>query len=84
MKQNPDAYAVIDGYTDPSGDFEYNMRLSRVRAESVSEYFMYKHNIEPERLVVLWFGAVNFIAGNDTEESRQKNRRVEIAIGGLK
>ncbi len=84
MKQNPDAYAVIDGYTDPSGDFEYNMRLSRVRAESVSEYFMYKHNIEPERLVVLWFGAVNFIASNDTEESCQKNRRVEIAIGGLK
>ena len=43
LKQHPTGYAVIDGYTDPSGDFEYNMRLSRRRAESVVEYLMYKH-----------------------------------------
>lgn len=84
LNEHPKAYAVIDGYTDPSGDFEYNMRLSRRRTESVAEYLMYKHNIEENRLVMLWFGAVNPIASNDTEEGRQKNRRVEIAIGGLK
>ncbi|UCD77111.1 MAG: OmpA family protein [Desulfobacterales bacterium] len=83
LKQHPEAYAVIDGYTDPSGDFEYNMRLSRRRAESVAEYLMYKYGITEDRLVVLWFGAVNPVAANDTEEGRAKNRRVEIAVGGL-
>ena len=83
MTKNPKAHAVIDGYTDDTGDFEYNMHLSRRRAESVSEYLVYKHNVDPDRLIVGWFGAVNAIAGNDTDEGRQKNRRVEIAIGGL-
>ena len=83
MAKNPKAYAVVNGYTDDTGDFEYNMHLSRRRAESVSEYLMYKHNIEQDRLVVLWHGDANPIASNDTDEGRAKNRRVEIAIGGL-
>ena len=37
--------------------------------------------IDPERVVVMWYGATNFIADNDTEEGRAQNRRVEIAIG---
>jgi outer membrane protein OmpA-like peptidoglycan-associated protein len=31
----------------------------------------------------MWYGATNFIADNDTEEGRARNRRVEIAIGLL-
>ena len=34
-------------------------------------------------VIVMWYGATNFIADNDTAEGRAKNRRVEIAIGML-
>jgi outer membrane protein OmpA-like peptidoglycan-associated protein len=31
----------------------------------------------------MWYGEANPVAGNDNAENRWKNRRVEIAVGGL-
>lgn len=35
------------------------------------------------RILINGYGATHFVADNDTEEGRKKNRRVEIAIGLL-
>jgi OOP family OmpA-OmpF porin len=83
LQNNPKAYAVLAGFTDNSGNPEYNLHLSRMRAQSAKNYILEQSHIDPDRVVPLWYGATNFIAPNDTSEGRAQNRRVEIAIGML-
>ena len=80
---NPNAFAVLFGYTDDTGKPEYNMELSRRRADSVANYLYNNFELSPDRVIPLWYGAENAVASNDTDEGRAKNRRVEISIGGL-
>ena len=54
-----------------------------MRAESSKNTILEQSRIDPDRVVLVWYGASNFIAENDTPEGRVKNRRVEIAIGML-
>jgi len=81
MKKNPDTKAIIAGYADSVGDPEYNMHLSRRRAEGVAEYLTDNFNIDSDRLPILWYGKTNPVADNATAEGRAKNRRTEIVIG---
>jgi OOP family OmpA-OmpF porin len=83
LQNNPKSYAVLAGFTDNVGDPEYNLQLSRMRAESAKNYILEQSRIDPGRVIVMWYGATNFIADNDTAEGRMENRRVEIAIGML-
>ena len=83
LNNNPDAYVKLVGYTDNVGSEEYNLGLSQRRADSAANYLMNQHNITRDRIVVSYYGETNPIASNDSEEGRAKNRRVEIAVGGL-
>jgi OOP family OmpA-OmpF porin len=83
MSEHPTAYAVLFGFTDDTGRAEYNMQLSRNRAESVANYLYYNFNLGPDRVIPIWYGAANPIASNDTDAGRAQNRRVEVSIGGL-
>lgn len=83
MVDNPSAYTVLFGYTDDTGKPEYNMELSRRRAEAVADYLSKNFKLGPDRVIPIWYGAANPIASNDSEAGRVKNRRVEISIGGL-
>lgn len=67
----------IEGHTDSIGTDEYNLQLSRLRAESVRDYLI-KRGIEQGRIVIFGYGASKPIAPNETEEGRALNRRVEI------
>jgi outer membrane protein OmpA-like peptidoglycan-associated protein len=69
----------ISGHTDNVGDDQKNMILSKKRAEAVRA-FLVKEGIEEARFNVLFFGETMPIAGNETPEGRQKNRRVEMKI----
>lgn len=81
LQNNANSYVVLAGYTDSIGNDEYNLGLSRRRAESVAAYLMNNASIEEDRIVTHWFGKLNPVAGNDTAEGRRLNRRVEIAVG---
>ena len=83
LQNHPDAYVMLVGYTDSIGSEEYNLGLSQRRASSAANYLTSNHNIDRDRIVVNYYGEANPIAGNDTEEGRAKNRRVEVAVGGL-
>lgn len=77
-----EAYAgVIVGHTDNTGDPQYNLDLSRRRAESVRDYLI-ETGTPPEKLRVVGRGEQDPIASNDTKEGRAQNRRVEIIVLG--
>jgi OOP family OmpA-OmpF porin len=83
LQKNPSAYVLLEGYTDNTGPEEYNLQLSLRRAESVADYLKDKYMIADERIVMNYYGAANPVASNATAEGRAKNRRVEVAVGGL-
>ena len=69
----------IFGYTDSSGKPEYNLTLSKSRAESVKSYLISK-GLVAERLKTTGLGIADPIASNETVEGKSQNRRVEFAI----
>lgn len=76
-------YVRVRGYTDntPSGNeiFASNWELSSKRAESVL-YALQKDGIIPERMALEAYGQYSPFVSNSTEEGRQRNRKVSIAI----
>ncbi|MEN8135326.1 MAG: OmpA family protein [Thermodesulfobacteriota bacterium] len=68
---------VLGGYTDSAGNQEYNLKLSKNRAQAVADYLVSK-GINSSRLIVKGVGSAHPIATNDTPEGRSLNRRVEI------
>ncbi len=79
VKQYPEATINIFGYTDSSGDADYNQRLSEFRANMVKSFLM-GQNLAPEKLVTKGLGNSNPVDSNATEAGRTNNRRVEISV----
>ena len=78
---NPKLHFVtgeIDGHTDNIGNAEYNVQLSKRRAQAVADYLKSKGVQFGDRFAVQGFGAAKPIADNKTEEGRAQNRRVTI------
>jgi OOP family OmpA-OmpF porin len=83
MKEHPQSYVILAGFTDPVGSSEYNLQLSRRRVESVGNYLMTKFNIDQDRIVMEWYGDLAPVADNSTDEGRSQNRRVAGVVAGL-
>ena len=79
LKEYPDTDILIEGHTDSSGSDDYNLELSKRRAQSVSNYLA-GLGVDPRRFTIMGYGESRPVATNDTPEGRQANRRVEIAI----
>lgn len=69
----------IDGYTDNVGSEAYNDKLSVRRAEAVAKYLT-DNGISRNIIITRGHGETNFVADNDTEAGRAKNRRAEISV----
>ena len=72
----------VTGHTDSTGGYEYNMGLSQRRADSVSSYLA-AQGVQSVRLQARGFGPDKPVAGNETPDGRQQNRRVEITLEPL-
>ena len=70
---------VVAGHTDSDGSASFNQDLSQRRAASVSDYLV-SQSILPVRLETVGFGEAEPIAGNNTAEGKQQNRRAEITL----
>jgi OmpA-OmpF porin, OOP family len=83
LREHPNTYVVLSGYTDITGSDEYNMWLARRRAENVQGYLTKYSGINIGRIITQWYGKKDPVADNTTEEGRQQNRRVESVVMGL-
>jgi outer membrane protein OmpA-like peptidoglycan-associated protein len=79
MKENPLVRVEISGHTDNTGSPAYNNELSEKRARSVNDYLV-ANGIDQARLIPRGYGPSQPIASNDTEDGRQKNRRIQFKI----
>jgi len=70
---------VINAFTDDKGNAEYNLTLSKRRADMVKRYLIRK-GVSADRLLAKGFGEENPISDNLTELGRAVNRRVEFKI----
>jgi OmpA-OmpF porin, OOP family len=77
MKHKRRAHIEISGHTDNVGSRASNKTLSLKRAQSCRAYLI-SNGIEPARITALGHGDEKPIAPNDSEENRQKNRRIEV------
>ena len=83
LREHPKTYVILAGYTDGAGSDEYNLRLSRRRAESVQEYLTKYAGLSIGRIITQWYGKKDPVASNRTEDGQQQNRRVESIVMGL-
>ena len=79
LEQNPGAYAEITGYTDPFGDPDYNLILSRQRAQAVANQ-MIARGIASDRLRIEGRGTREPAPGDTA--SREEQRVVEVKVRG--
>jgi len=79
LGENARTEVLIVGHTDSTGRPGYNQDLSERRARSASDYLS-DQGVTRGRLRTEGRGEDEPIASNDTEDDRQRNRRVEVAI----
>ncbi|PID37809.1 MAG: hypothetical protein CR966_00355 [Pseudomonadales bacterium] len=77
LKNNPELKLSIEGHTDDVGNAEYNLRLSKQRAESVKNSLV-KRGIDSSRLKTEGHGESKPMIPNSTMNNRAANRRVEL------
>ena len=69
----------ISGHTDNIGGENFNLVLSKKRAEALKNYLIFK-GVDTNRLITFYFGETQPLIDNTTLEGRKKNRRVEMKI----
>jgi len=79
LKEHRDVSVSVEGHTDAIGSDQYNMRLSKRRAESVRRYLV-DPGIAASRLTTEGYGEQRPVATNDTADGRAQNRRVELLV----
>jgi outer membrane protein OmpA-like peptidoglycan-associated protein len=78
---HPGLNLQIEGHTDSVGSDEFNQQLSERRADSVRD-FLAEQGVRGSAISARGFGKTQPVAGNDTAEGRQRNRRVELVVNG--
>ncbi|GLS98970.1 hypothetical protein GCM10007897_03480 [Sphingobium jiangsuense] len=75
------ALLLIVGYTDSTGNNEYNQQLSEKRAARVVNYLQQNCGWKPYRMLTpTGMSEAQPLTSNDTPEGRAQNRRVEVSI----
>jgi len=72
MKANPDTVLALTGHTDKYGSDEYNLSLSKARAETVKAELV-SRGVPADMISIEWFGKGNLIS-----KIHKENRRVLI------
>lgn len=80
LEANPDGTLALVGHTDASGSLAANVALSERRAEAVAQVLVDQYGADRRRITSEGVGFLAPRATNQTDEGRQKNRRVEAVV----
>lgn len=81
IQENPQIKKIeVEGHASAEGSDAHNKKLSDRRAKAVMKYLTGKAGIDKAMLTAKGYGEERPIASNDTEDGREKNRRVEFTI----
>ncbi len=78
LSQNTNLKLLVVGHTDSVGKIDYNMNLSRARAEAVVTVLVTRYGVAEDRVTAYGVGPLAPVASNETDEGRALNRRVEL------
>lgn len=82
--KNRDGRIIVEGHTDntpiKNGKIESNWELSSLRATSVVRYLIKYHNFAEGMVTAAAYADTKPLVANDSEENKQKNRRIDILI----
>src|SRR3984885_13990796 len=73
-------FIAVQGFTDKTGSAEYNLNLSRRRAEALQTYLVAQHNVPVFRIQIVGLGKDKPVNDQKTRDDREKNRRVEVTV----
>ena len=80
LADNPDLNLIVVGHTDNQGSYDYNMDLSRRRADAVANSLSADYGANSSRLRSAGVGFLAPAASNTDEAGKQLNRRVELVL----
>lgn len=78
LAENPDLNLIVVGHTDNQGSYDYNMDLSRRRADAVANSLTDDYGASSSRLRSAGVGYLAPAASNADDAGKQLNRRVEL------
>ncbi|MBF3038689.1 OmpA family protein, partial [Pseudomonas aeruginosa] len=73
----PNSTIEIVGHTDSDGDEAANQALSERRAQAVVDYLV-RAGLPASRFTPIGYGSTQPVAGNDSEDGKAQNRRIEF------
>jgi outer membrane protein OmpA-like peptidoglycan-associated protein len=79
LRKHPNRSVLIEGHTDSVGSEEYNLDLSKKRADAVKNALVAK-GVGEERITPKGYGKKYPVASNNTSDGRKLNRRVEVVV----
>lgn len=77
LNAHPEIEVEIRGFTDSSGDWGANLKLSQSRSDAVKQHLV-NLGVEAKRMLSIGYGESNPIAANTTPAGRAANRRIEF------
>ena len=80
LRTAPRAIIEIGGHTDKYGASDYNVQLSRRRADAVRHYFI-SHGLT-NQFTAVGYGASRPLSVAQTRAGFQRNRRIELRVKG--
>ncbi|MEO6131194.1 MAG: OmpA family protein [Saprospiraceae bacterium] len=75
----PKVHIELSGHTDNAGDPASNKLLSQQRSD-IARTYLVSHGVSPDRITAVGYGSSRPVDTNDSDASRQKNRRTELRI----
>ena len=80
MRAFPSVKVEIIGHTDPRATNEYNVRLSRNRANAVYQFMRYYFDIPESRMQIGYQGEDIQVTPREDEKSYYMSRRVALKL----